>query len=165
MYENYKFYGPYKAKDGRLRLFIKNKNGDKHTISYPKYIIELHLGRYLEKNEQVDHIDGNPLNNNIENLQILKLKNHQILDALRNNDVTVNCKYCNKLFTIKGKLLSGRNRPDKPNYGYFCSRQCSGKYGKEIQLGLKTHIIIDNIVTTKYKVKSAQNENFDVEVD
>ena len=38
------------------------------TLSYPKYLIEVHLDRYLEKEETVDHIDGNFLNNVISNL-------------------------------------------------------------------------------------------------
>ena len=74
MYENYKIYWPYLAKDGRLRIIGVDKNGEKHTISYPKYLLEKHLGRYLERDEQIDHIDGDPLNNELNNLQILKFK-------------------------------------------------------------------------------------------
>lgn len=36
-----------------------------------RYVVELYLGRYLEKNEFVHHIDGNKSNNNIENLDIV----------------------------------------------------------------------------------------------
>lgn len=43
--------------------------------------MEIHLNRYLTKDEQIDHIDGNPLNNDISNIQILNFKEHQILDA------------------------------------------------------------------------------------
>lgn len=163
MYENYRIYGPYIAKDGRLRIIGVDSNNVKHTISYPKYLMELHLGRYLDEKEQVDHIDGNPLNNAITNLQIRKLSEHQVLDAWRNEDVLVYCKYCGKPFIIKGSKMHNRNRRDRNQSGYFCSRQCSGKYGKNIQMGLLSHTIEPKIIPSKYQVKSAQSENSDVE--
>lgn len=150
-----KIYGPHLGKDGRLRLNLVFKDKTKKTISYPKYLMEKHLDRYLSDEEQVDHIDGNPLNNDLSNLQVLKLGEHQSLDVLRNKDIVVNCKYCGKEFTIKGSTLHYRNRSDKPHSGYFCSRSCSGKYGKDIQLGRISHIEIDKVLPNKYKVKSA----------
>lgn len=163
MYEKYKIYGPYKAKDGRLRIIGVDENGNKHTISYPKFLMENHLNRYLEKDEQIDHIDGNPLNNDISNLQILKLGEHQKLDALRVKNVKVRCAYCGKEFIIKGSNLCLRNRKDRLQTGYFCSRECSGKYGKEIQLGKRIPSVTENVVSTKYKVKSALMRNPNVE--
>ena len=46
-------------------------------MSYPKYLIEQAIGRKLLPNEQVHHKDGNPLNNELENLEIKLLGNHQ----------------------------------------------------------------------------------------
>lgn len=165
VYENCKFYGPYSSKgDKRLRCILVHPNGYKQTISYPKYLIEVHLGRYLKENETVDHIDGDFLNNNIENLQILGRRKHCYNDAKRNQDVKVNCKYCGKEFTIKGSTLHCRNRKDRHQSGYFCSRRCSGLYGKAVQLCLIKPSITDKIEASKYQVKSAQKETFDVEV-
>jgi len=39
--------------------------------------MEQFLGRKLEKWEHVHHIDGNHLNNNIENLEVLTNADHQ----------------------------------------------------------------------------------------
>jgi len=39
--------------------------------------MEQHLGRKLESWEHVHHIDGNHLNNNIENLEVLSNADHQ----------------------------------------------------------------------------------------
>lgn len=165
MYENYKIYGPYlNRKDNRLRVIIKHSiTGEEHTVSYPKYLIECYLNRYLDEDETVDHIDGNPLNNDISNLQVLKRSKHSSFDAIRNKDIIVNCAYCGKEFTIKGSTVSNRNRSDRHQSGYFCSKQCSGKYGKDIQLKTKYHNISERITPTKYKAKSAQNESSEVE--
>lgn len=52
IYCGYKVYGPYKWKDGRWRVILKNLKQKQKTVSYPKYIVELHLGRYLKKMKQ-----------------------------------------------------------------------------------------------------------------
>lgn len=164
-YENCKILGPYKSsKDGRLRIVVCFPDGTKRTVSYPKYIKEIELNRYLLENETIDHIDGNFLNNDLSNLRVIDRKEHCKLDTLRNKDVEVTCSYCGKRFTISGDKLSRRNRPDRMNTGYFCSRQCSGKYGAEIQNGRIIKQEVSKIQTTKFKLKeSAQNENFDVQ--
>lgn len=165
VYENCKFYGPYlNKKDNRLRCILVHKNGKKQTVSYPKYLMEVHLGRYLLENETIDHIDGNPLNNNINNLQVLDRKEHCANDVLRNMDVKTNCVYCGKEFIIKGSTMHDRNRKSRKQTGYFCSKECIGKYGKKIQLGLLKPVIKDSITPNKYKVKSALVGNSNVEV-
>lgn len=64
-------YGPYQGKDGRFRVIVNGK-----TVSYPKYLVEQTLGRDLDKNETVHHIDGNPANNSLDNLQVISRKEH-----------------------------------------------------------------------------------------
>ena len=162
VYENCKFYGPYQSKkDKRLRCLLIYPNGKRITLSYPKYLIEVHLDRYLEKEETVDHIDGNFLNNAISNLQVLKRQEHCYNDAIRNEDIEVKCNYCGKLFTISGNMINNRNRKLT---GYFCSRHCSGKYGREIQIGLRTKENLKKIIPNKYQVKSAKVGNTLVDV-
>lgn len=45
-----------------------------------RYIMEQKIGRYLEKWEEVHHIDGNGLNNSPENLIIMKKSEHLKLE-------------------------------------------------------------------------------------
>ena len=93
IYDNCKISGPNHSKrDNRLRISIQFPDGKKIAKSYPKYLMEVHLDRFLEEDETVDHIDGNPLNNDLSNLQILDRKTHSSLDVLRNKDVLVTCK-------------------------------------------------------------------------
>lgn len=143
------------------------KNGKKTTsISYPKYLMEKYLHRNLSENETVDHIDRNPLNNNLSNLRIIDRKKHCKEDAIYNKDVIVKCAYCGKEFTIKGSKISDRTRPDRINTGYFCSKSCSGKYGTDVQNGRVLPVIVENIIPEKYcnKNLSAQREISDVEL-
>ncbi len=42
-----------------------------------RYVVEQHLGRKLERWEHVHHIDGDHLNNSIENLEVLTNAEHQ----------------------------------------------------------------------------------------
>lgn len=46
------------------------------TMPEHRYIMEQFLGRKLNRNELVHHIDGNRLNNAIENLEIMTLSEH-----------------------------------------------------------------------------------------
>ena len=143
-------YGPYKGQDNRLRIILKFNDGTKKSLSYPKYLMELYLNRYLTNDETIDHIDRNPLNNNIENLRVLSRQEHCRNDVFRNKDVIVTCQYCKKKFTIPGNKLHCRNRADRHQSGYFCSRQCSGKYGAEIQNHKRSLEIVPRIVPEKF---------------
>lgn len=150
IYENVlKVNGPYKGKDNRLRIVLVFKDKSRKKMSYPKYLMELHLNRYLTKDETVDHIDKNPLNNDISNLRILPRKEHCRNDVIRNKDVVVHCTYCGKEFIIPGNKLHSRNRADKHQSGYFCSKQCSGKYGAAIQNNRITPVIVPKIIAEK----------------
>lgn len=48
----------------------KTLNGKKNTIH--RHVMEEFLGRTLKENEHVYHIDGNHLNNDIDNLIVIK---------------------------------------------------------------------------------------------
>lgn len=60
-----------------LRLVYDTK--DKQNCSYPRLLLERKLNRKLLDTEHCDHIDGNPLNNDIENLRpLLGIENMRI---------------------------------------------------------------------------------------
>ena len=53
-----------------------NKKGD---VKEHRYIMEQYLGRKLNLNEIVHHKDGNKLNNNINNLEVMTASYHSKL--------------------------------------------------------------------------------------
>ena len=129
IYSNIKLYGPYKSKkDGRLRVVLVDVTGKKKTVSYPKYLMECHLDRYLTIDETVDHKDRNFDNNNIDNLQILIRSKHSSLDAKRVKPVEFTCTVCTSIFIIEGSNRirdAVRNRKNEKS-GPYCSRRCAG---------------------------------------
>lgn len=120
-----KIYGPYLRKDGRQQLVIKTD--DKlTTISYPKWLMEQHLGRKLESWETVDHIDNNPLNNDLQNLQILSRAENARKSVVYAEQIQLKCKCCGSLF-FKRKALEIYERAVRKKDGPFCSKKCVGK--------------------------------------
>lgn len=136
MYENCKIYGPYNRNDGRQHV-ITIQNGIKRTVSYPKFLMEKHIGRFLLENETIHHKDGNPKNNNVSNLEIKLKKEHSRLHSLKYISESFICPICNKKFTLEGKRLRKfySNKRLRKSKGPFCSKSCVGKYGKKIQMG------------------------------
>jgi len=128
LYSNCKIQGPYKRPDNRLHMIITYPNRPKTTVSYPKFLMEQHLGRYFKKNETVDHIDRNPLNNDLSNLQILMRSDHAKLDVVRRKEQIFICPFCKKTFTLSGKnLYDAQYNYERNKSGPYCSRSCSGK--------------------------------------
>lgn len=130
----------YKCKDGRMRVYLKDS---KKVISYPKYLMEQHLGRCLSDDEQVHHKDGNPLNNDIDNLEVISFEEHLKKHAEENRkycDKTMVCPWCGNsfLWTAKQQQESYKNRNRNTNTSPFCSRSCAAKFGREVQLGRLT---------------------------
>lgn len=60
----------------RNRYLISTEDG---RIDEHRYVMEQYLGRELERGEVVHHMDGNPLNNNIENLELMSNGSHSKL--------------------------------------------------------------------------------------
>lgn len=158
IYQEGKIYGPYLSKsDKRLRVVYKVGN-NKITVSYPKYLMEISLNRYLTEEETVHHIDENPLNNDLSNLIILNRTDHSKQDVKRRAGKTLICQWCNKEFFVEGLKLRQRERKDR-NSNSFCSRQCSGKYGRSIQNG---NPLFKKVKIERTYYKSGQKEISDM---
>jgi hypothetical protein len=67
----------YINNSGYKSYYIGDKSYKGGYVTEHRIIMELHLGRRLKKGEVVHHIDGNKLNNNINNLLLLNKKTHR----------------------------------------------------------------------------------------
>lgn len=80
-----------------------------------RIVMELFLGRFLNKNEIVHHKDGNKLNNNIDNLEVMTVSDHMKLHLNNLNNLhpqaEIVCKECRKVKTRFRKAV-------------FCSDNC-----------------------------------------
>lgn len=130
-------YTTYVCKDGRVRVYLKEKN---RVMSYPKFLVEQTIGRELLQNEQVHHKDGNPLNNDIDNLEIRLLGEHQKEhNQPKYYDKTVNCEWCGNPFMWTAKqqktFYGNQNRKNRliKHDNPFCSKKCTGEFGRHIQ--------------------------------
>ena len=135
-YYGCKIYGPYVRQDSRSIVVIIFKDGKRTTVSYPKYLMEMSIGRHLSSGEQIHHKDGNVSNNAINNLEIVKLGDHQRFHNPTQYVETIGvCIWCRHEFVLT-KQHRKTLRTTRHKVGPFCSRKCSGKYGKSVQLGI-----------------------------
>jgi len=128
-----KLYGPYLRKDGRKHVILVFVDGSKKTISYPKYIMEQHLGRVLDPDtETVDHIDRDISNNDLSNLRVIDRASHAREDAIHRDIIKGNCIWCSLEITLTKNQINNRATSKA---GPFCGSICVGKYGSYIQQG------------------------------
>jgi hypothetical protein len=123
-------YGPYTRKDGRKHVVLWNGETTQ-TVSYPRYIMEAHLGRKLEEWETVDHINRDFTDDRIENLRLVGRSQHSKDDATYAKLIKNECVWCGtKLLRRPSKMREAAKRAQA---GPFCSKKCIGEYGRMVQ--------------------------------
>jgi len=147
--ESFKVHGPYKRRDGRQIVVIVEKDGNRRTVSYPKWLMEMQVGRQLDPNlETVDHIDSDFDNNNLDNLRIVPRDEHSANDTRRVKLVKFKCAWCDKDFERSPRLI--RDKAKKNKAGPFCSRGCAGKYSRMLQLKLIDKMDSQKAIDSEY---------------
>ncbi len=128
--EFFSVYGPYERKDGR-RIIVLYDGNKRLTKQYARVKLECVLGRRLENDEDVDHIDGDFSNDRKSNLQVINHIEHKKKDVIRALTKKVKCAWCEKEFGLSKTQRAKSNSAAGP----FCSRTCTGKYGASVQNG------------------------------
>ena len=115
-------------RDNRRTLLLIN-GGKRSSTQYARYLLSIKLGRFLKKEETVDHIDGDKTNDDINNLQILSIKEN-VRKSQKKPDFILVCPVCKCKFTASRTKVSGREKKRKIKMGEMCcSRKCGGKFG------------------------------------
>ena len=93
-----------------------------HTLVY-----WMHYGIVPNADEIIHHKDGNKRNNNIDNLELMKRRDHVSLHGLAKGQlyVRLRCPMCNRYFS---KRRSNTHLANNNRQATFCSRQCVGKF-------------------------------------
>ena len=145
-----RIYGPYRhPRTKRQIVIIIHNNGKRETISYPKFLMELYLGRKMDKDkETVDHIDTDIDNNKLDNFRVLPRAFHSAEDTRRVKPTKLKCSWCKKSFERLPRIVRDKIRQGKR--GQFCSRVCAGKYGRALQLKQIDLFDIPKSVKSKY---------------
>ena len=120
-----KMYGPYTRSDGRSHVIFIDSQGKRRTQSYPRYLMEQHLGRELLPNEHVDHINDDCSDNRIENLQLLSQAENNKKSSFKKM-YYCECPACGKGFeAIASRVEYNQGKQGKA--GPYCSKSCAGK--------------------------------------
>ena len=130
--------------DGRVRALIVYSDGRKINKSYPRMLMEEKLGRPLTPDEDVHHIDGDPTNNNISNLELKYHGEHQKEHSQKYFDKIMICENCGNEFiwfahcqrSWHSNASRTKNRGKERHV--FCSKRCAGIFGRKEQLGRDT---------------------------
>lgn len=114
------------SKDGSYYKAVKfpsHPKADKKGYVYShRVVMEQVLGRFLDSSEIIHHKDGNKLNNDPSNLEVLTASQHSKTHKAtgRHPDIELTCDGCGTEFKREW-----RNRPAlKKSASVFCSNKC-----------------------------------------
>lgn len=118
-------HGPYEKDNGRRFVIHYNtETKEKKTQTYPRYLMEQHLGRKLEDWEQVDHINGDPTDDRIENFQLLSAADNTRKYKFAMRIHIFDCIVCGKKAVIPYSSYKN-NQLVRKCAGPHCSLKCA----------------------------------------
>lgn len=107
------------TKEPRRIVILVNEDNKRSSISYAKYLYTSHYHCEVAEGDQVDHINGDKMDDRIENLQVISGRYNQQKDHKRKEMVLLTCPVCNQEFLFPKRNLSSHPNP-------CCSRKCGG---------------------------------------
>lgn len=120
-------------------------NGSRQGKGEHRVIVERHLGRKLSKDEVVHHINGNKLDNRIENLKVVSRAEHKRLHG----STGLNTRF---------KQL--HNFSDEQAYNIFIKNKSAIKAGKELHCSETTIRRAVKRLTNKTLIQIARENNW-----
>lgn len=106
-------------KEPRRVATLRKPNGEMTSMSYAKYLYTSHYRVDVAEGDHVDHINGDKMDDRIENLQIISGTYNRQKDHKHKEMVVLVCPVCNEEFLFPKGNLSTHPNP-------CCSRKCGG---------------------------------------
>lgn len=115
--------------ENRKTLTLYNSQNDRSSCQYARYLISVKLGRFLNEDEEVDHIDNDKTNDDLSNLQVLsRQENREKQIKLKGRTmIEFECPIC-EVVTSKERRFTPIINPSKRVL--TCSRKCGRKASK-----------------------------------
>ena len=103
----------------RVAILRNSSTKETMTMSYAKYLYTSKYQCDIPKEDHVDHINGNKMDDRIENLQVISGYFNRIKDHKHREMVELECPVCHSKFLFPKSNLSTHPNP-------CCSRKCGG---------------------------------------
>lgn len=105
-YRNKGYIKAYVAlnKEPRRVCTLRNINGNMISMSYAKYLYTSYNKCDVDSKDNIDHINGNKLDDRIENLQIISGKYNRQKDHKHKEMILCTCPVCNKQFLYQKEI-------------------------------------------------------------
>ena len=106
-------------KEPRRVATLRKPDGTMMSMSYAKYLYTSYYKCDINKDDNIDHINGNKMDDRIENLQVISGKYNRQKDHKKKEMLMLICPVCGKEFLYEKRNLSSHPNP-------CCSRKCGG---------------------------------------
>lgn len=106
-------------KDPRRVATMHKEDGTTLTMSYAKYLYTSYYKEDVDSSYHIDHINGDKLDDRIENLQKVTGTYNRQKDHNHREMVVLTCPVCGEEFVYPKRNLSTHPNP-------CCSRRCGG---------------------------------------
>ena len=106
-------------KEPRRVATLRKPNKEMTSMSYAKYLYTSHYECDIADGDHVDHINGDKMDDRIENLQVISGKYNRTKDKTPREMVELICPVCKESFLYPKRNLSTHPTP-------CCSRRCGG---------------------------------------
>lgn len=107
------------TKEPRRVATMRYNNGELHSISYAKYLYTSFHKCEVDIEHEVDHINGNKLDDRVENLQVISKRQNNSKKTHKKVFVELTCPVCGDKFIFDKSNLKSHPNP-------CCSRRCGG---------------------------------------
>lgn len=132
-FDDYWLYVVFHKKEGRrmANLILQSNTNSRTTIAYARYLMSVSLGRFLSRDEHVDHINGDKSDDRIANLQLLtpveNIKKCVVEQGKSAISVELVCPICGITFSRPKNRSYSKTHLGKD---ICCSKDCGRKQAR-----------------------------------